>query len=472
MASESGVFPIWGKLANIFRIPDLRKRVLFTLAMLAVYRLGGHLPTPGVNFLKLEQYFNQNAGSLLGFVDLFSGGNLRRLTLFALGIMPYITASIILQLLTVVYEPLAKLQKEGELGRKKITQWTRYITVILSAVQSFGIAIGLEKAGDFVLHPGIPFILMTMLTLTTGSCFVMWLGEQITDRGIGNGMSLLIFAGIVVGLPRGVQDLLEKARNGTWGAITPVLMVGLIVFMIAVVAFIVYVERCERRLPVQYAKRVVGRKVMGGQSTHLPLRVNAGGVMPVIFASSILTLPQTVGYGLRNTRYIGDLMRMLGWGEPLYTLLYAVGIIFFAYFYVSIVFNPSEVADNMRKYGGFIPGIRPGKRTADYINEVLTRITLVGALYLIIISFIPEWLITGIHLNHLPFWLGGSIFERLPVWVTNGLGVNFYFGGTSLLIVVGVAMDTVTQIEAQLIMRHYDGFTPRSGRIRGRRNWS
>jgi preprotein translocase subunit SecY len=472
MAAESGVFPIWGKLANIFRIPDLRKRVQFTLAMLAVYRLGGHLPTPGVNFLKLEQYFNQNAGSLLGFVDLFSGGNLRRLTLFALGIMPYITASIILQLLTVVYEPLAKLQKEGELGRKKITQWTRYITVILSAVQSFGIAIGLEKAGDFVLHPGPRVILMTMLTLTTGSAFVMWLGEQITDRGIGNGMSLLIFAGIVVGLPRGVQDLIEKAKNGTWGAITPVLMIGLVVFMIAVVAFIVYVERCERRIPVQYAKRVVGRKVMGGQSTHLPLRVNAGGVMPVIFASSILTLPQTIGYGLKNSRYFGDLIRMLGWGEPLYTLLYAVGIIFFAYFYVSIVFNPSEVADNMRKYGGFIPGIRPGKRTADYINEVLTRITLVGALYLIIISFIPEWMITGIHLNHLPFWLGGTLFERLPVWMTNGLGVNFYFGGTSLLIVVGVAMDTVTQIEAQLIMRHYDGFTPRSGRIRGRRNWS
>jgi preprotein translocase subunit SecY len=460
------------KLANIFRIPDLRRRVLFTLAMLAIYRLGGHLPTPGVNFLKLEEFFNQNRGSLLGFVDLFSGGNLRRLTIFALGIMPYITASIILQLLTVVYEPLAKLQKEGELGRKKITQWTRYITVILSGVQSFGIAIGLEKAGDFVLKPGPGFILMTMLTLTTGSAFVMWLGEQITERGIGNGMSLLIFAGIVVGLPRGVQDLVQKAMNSTWGAITPVLMAFLVVFMIAVVAFIVYVERCERRIPVQYAKRVVGRKVMGGQSTHLPLRVNAGGVMPVIFASSILTLPQTIGYGVRNSRYFGDLFRMLGWGEPLYTLLYAIGIIFFAYFYVSIVFNPSEVADNMRKYGGFIPGIRPGKRTADYINEVLTRITLVGALYLIVISFIPEWMITGIHLNHLPFWLGGSMFERLPVWVTNGLGVNFYFGGTSLLIVVGVAMDTVTQIEAQLIMRHYDGFTPRSGRIRGRRNWS
>ena len=248
------------------------------------------------------------------------------------------------------------------------------------------------------------------------------------------------------------------------------LMVFLIIFMIAVVAFIVYVERSERRIPVQYAKRVVGRKVMGGQSTHLPLRVNAGGVMPVIFASSILTLPQTVGYGMRNNRYFGDLFRWLGWGEPLYTLLYAVGIIFFAYFYVSIVFNPSEVADNMRKYGGFIPGIRPGKRTADFINEVLTRITLVGALYLIIISFIPEWMIAGIHLNHL-YGPIGRLFEFLPNWVTNGLGVTFYFGGTSLLIVVGVAMDTVTQIEAQLIMRHYDGFTPRSGRIRGRRTW-
>ena len=456
------------KLANIFRIPDLRKRILFTLAMLAVYRLGGHIPTPGINTDKLQQFFEQNRGSLLGFVDLFSGGNLRRLTIFALGIMPYITASIILQLLTVVYEPLAKLQKEGELGRKKITQWTRYLTVILSSVQSFGIALSLQKAGDFVVTPGPGFILMTMLTLTTGSAFIMWLGEQITERGVGNGMSLLIFAGIVVGLPRGVADLIDKAKNNAWGSFTPVAMLLLLGVMVLIVAFIVYVERSERRIPVQYAKRVVGRKVMGGQSTHLPLRVNAGGVMPVIFASSILTLPQTVLYSWRDNRYFGSLIKALGWGEPLYTLLYAVGIIFFAYFYVSIVFNPNEVADNMRKYGGFIPGIRPGKRTADHINEILTRITLVGALYLIIISFIPEWMITGIHLNHLPGAVG-AFFERLPTWVTNGLGVNFYFGGTSLLIVVGVAMDTVTQIEAQLIMRHYDGFTPKSGRIRGRR---
>src|SRR5271167_2178821 len=456
------------KLANIFRIPDLRKRVLFTLGLLAVYRIGGHIPTPGINGDRLAAFFEQNKGSVLGFVDLFSGGNLRRLTIFALGIMPYITASIILQLLTVVYEPLAKLQKEGEMGRKKITMWTRYLTVLLSAVQSFGIAISLEKAGDFVNNPGPGFVLMTMLTLTTGSVFIMWLGEQITERGIGNGMSLLIFAGIVVGLPRGVMDLAEKVSSQAWGAFTVPAMLMLVVLMVAVVAFIVFVERSERRIPVQYAKRVVGRKIMGGQSTHLPLRVNSGGVMPVIFASSVLTLPQTAGALFKDNRYFGPMLRALQWGEPLYTLLYAIGIIFFAYFYVSIVFNPTEVADNMRKYGGFIPGIRPGARTANYINDILTRITLVGALYLILISFIPEWMITGIHLNHLPGALG-SFFERLPAWITSGLNVNFYFGGTSLLIVVGVAMDTVKPVESQLIMRHYEGFTPRSGRIRGRR---
>jgi len=462
------------KFANIFRIPDLRKRVLFTLALLAVYRLGGHIPTPGINADLLQQFFEQNRGTFLGFIDLFSGGQLRRLTIFALGIMPYITASIILQLLTVVYEPLAKLQKEGELGRKKITQWTRYLTVGLSAMQSLGIAITLQKSTSggaaFVTNPGPGFIAMTVITLTAGSIFVMWLGEEITDRGIGNGMSLLIFTGIVVGLPRGVADLFDKAKTDAWGTFTAPAMILLVALMIAIVAFIVYVERSERRIPVQYAKRVVGRKVMGGQSTHLPMRVNAGGVMPIIFASSILTFPQTALFAFRDNRFFGPLLRALQWGEPLYTFLYAVGIIFFAYFYVSIIFNPSEVADNMRKYGGFIPGIRPGKRTSDHINDILTRITLVGALYLILISFIPEWMIAGIHLNHLPGVLG-TFFERLPAWVTNGLGVTFYFGGTSLLIVVGVAMDTVQQVEAQLIMRHYDGFTPRSGRIRGRRAW-
>ena len=457
------------KLANIFRVPDLRKRILFTLGLLFVYRVGGHIPTPGIDPAALSQIFDQQRGSFLGFVDMFSGGNLRRLTIFALGIMPYITASIILQLMTVVYEPLAKLQKEGELGRKKITQWTRYLTLLLSAVQSLGIAFTLERQAGVVLNPGAGFILMTMLTLTTGSVFIMWLGEQITERGVGNGMSLLIFAGIVVGLPRGVADLWDKVKTQAWGAFTVPAMLLLVVLMIAVVAFIVFVERSERRIPVQYAKRVVGRKIMGGQSTHLPLRVNSGGVMPVIFASSVLTLPQTIGTMLKGkSAFLDRMLGSIAWGEPMYTLLYAVGIIFFAYFYVSIVFNPTEVADNMRKYGGFIPGIRPGARTANYINDIMTRMTLVGALYLILISFIPEWMIAGIRLNHLPGAIG-TFFERLPPWVTNGLGVNFYFGGTSLLIVVGVAMDTVNQVESQLVMRHYEGFTPRSGRIRGRR---
>jgi preprotein translocase subunit SecY len=467
------------KIANIFRIPDLRKRVLFTLGMLAVYRLGSHIPTPGINADMLAQFFNQNSGSALGLVDLFSGGNLRRLTVFALGIMPYITASIIFQLLTVIYEPLAKLQKEGELGRRKITQWTRYVTVLLGIVQSFAIALTLTSTttgAPMVTIPRAAFIPMCVLTLTAGTAFIMWLGEQITERGIGNGMSLLIFAGIVVGLPRGIQELYLKARDSAWGAFTPIALVILIAGMIAVVAFIVYVERSERRIPVQYAKRIVGRKMMGGQSTHLPLKVNSGGVMPVIFASSILSAPllfsgmSLFGSGpLRDTRFLGPLFQYIAPGEPLYELLYMAAIIFFAYFYISIVFRPDDIADNMRKYGGFIPGIRPGKRTADFINDVLTRITLVGALYLIIIVLIPQMLISGIHFNHL--WLVGPVFDRLPTWITNGLGVNFYFGGTSLLIVVGVAMDTVQQIESQLIMRHYDGFSPKSGRIRGRKSW-
>jgi preprotein translocase subunit SecY len=463
------------KLANIFRVPDLRKRVLFTLAMLAVYRFGSHIPTPGINTDALQKAFEQQSGGLLGFYDLFSGGNLRKLTIFALGIMPYITASIILQLLTVVWEPLARLQKEGDLGRRKITQWTRYLTLILSLLQSLGIALTLEKSG-YVVTPGVPFTLMTIITLTTGSIFIMWLGEQITERGVGNGMSLLIFAGIVVGLPKAVVDLSQKARSSAWGSFTIPALIFLVAIMVLVVAFIVFMERSERRIPVQYAKRVVGRRIMGGQSTHLPLRVNSGGVMPVIFASSLLSIPQMLTLsnafkpGSTLYRYFGGTLDQLKWGEPLYTLLYAVGIIFFAYFYVSIVFNPSDVADNMRKYGGFIPGIRPGHRTRDYINDVLTRVTLVGGLYLILISLIPEWMIAGIHLDHIP-WIGPRVFSGLPTWVLHGLNVNFYFGGTSLLIVVGVAMDTVNQIESQLVMRHYEGFTSRSGRVRGRRLW-
>jgi preprotein translocase subunit SecY len=460
------------KFLNIFRIPDLRKRVLFTLGMLAVYRLGAHIPTPGVNANALENFFNQQSGSSLALVDLFSGGNLRRLTVFALGIMPYITASIIFQLLTVVYEPLAKLQKEGELGRRKITQWTRYLTVILGVVQSAAIAIALKSSsGNLVLNPGMGFVIMTVITLTTGTAFIMWLGEQITDRGVGNGMSLLIFAGIVVGLPRAIAELVDVARTEKFGAFTVPALILLVAGMIAVVAFIVFVERSERRIPVQYAKRIVGRRLMGGQSTHLPLKVNSGGVMPVIFAASVLSAPLLFSQAafIRNSAPLTRIFDALHPGEPWYELIYIVAIIFFAYFYISIVFRPDDIADNMRKYGGFIPGIRPGKRTSDYINDILTRITLVGALYLIIISIIPQLLISGIHLNHLP--LIGGVFERLPLWVTNGLGFNFYFGGTSLLIVVGVAMDTVNQVESQLIMRHYDGFSPRSGRIRGRRAW-
>ena len=465
------------KFANIFRIPDLRKRILFTLGLLAVYRLGAFIPTPGINADALAQYFNANSSSLLGLGDLFTGGNLRRLTIFALGIMPYITASIIFQLLTVIYEPLAKLQKEGELGRRKITQWTRYVTVLLGVIQSFAIALTLTGAStSMVTISRAAFIPMCVITLTAGTAFIMWLGEQITDRGVGNGMSLLIFTGIVVGLPRGVMDLYAKFRDDTWGALTPLVLVVLIVAMIAVVAFIVYVERSERRIPVQYAKRIVGRKMMGGQSTHLPLRVNSGGVMPIIFASSIISAPFLfAGMGffgsakLEDTAFFGPIFRNIAPGEPWYVLLNAFAIIFFAYFYISIVFRPDDIADNMRKYGGFIPGIRPGRRTSDFINDVLTRITLVGALYLVIIQMIPTMLMSGIHFNHL--WLIGRAFDSLPNFMTNGFGFTFYFGGTSLLIVVGVAMDTVQQIESQLIMRHYDGFSPKSGRIRGRRSW-
>jgi preprotein translocase subunit SecY len=458
------------KFLNIFRIPDLRKRVLFTLGILAIYRLGAFIPTPGVNVHQLEMLFNTQGGSALGLMDLFGGGNLRRMTIFALGIMPYITASIIFQLLTVVYEPLARIQKEGELGRRKITQWTRYMTVVLAALQSIGIAAILTRQG-LVLSPGIGFSLMTVLTLTTGSAFIMWLGEQITDRGIGNGMSLLIFAGIIAGLPRGIADLVAKVQTSAWGSLTIFAILLLVLAMIAVVAFIVYVERSERRIPIQSARRIVGRRMMGGASSHLPLKVNSGGVMPVIFASSILSAPLLLGQTewVQNSRFFQPILRALAPGEPWYEVLYMLGIIFFAYFYVSIVMKPDDIADNFRKSGSFIPGIRPGKRTSDFINDILTRITLVGAIYLIIISLVPTFLISGIHLNHL--WLVGSFFERLPAWMTNGLGVNFYFGGTSLLIVVGVAMDTVNQIESQLIMRHYDGFSPRSGRIRGRKTW-
>jgi len=463
-------------LANLFRIEDLRKRVFFTLALLGVYRIGAHIPTPGINSAVLDQIFQQAQGTALGIFDLFSGGTFRRMTIFALGIMPYITSSIILQLMTVVFPYLERLQKEGELGRRKITQYTRYLTIALSIIQSLSIAATLQAPSaafngqSLVYHPGLAFTLITVLTLTTGSAFIMWLGEQISERGIGNGMSLIIFVGIVVGLPRAIIDLYEKSRTQAWGVFTPIAIILLLVLMIAVVAFIVLVEQGQRRIPVQYAKRVVGRRVMGGQSTYLPLRVNSGGVIPPIFASSLLAFPATLGLVLGSRwAFVKDFANAVKWGEPLYTLLYVTLILLFAFFYVGIVFNPTELADNMRKNGGFIPGIRPGRNTSEYVSRILKRLTLIGAIYLAVVCMLPEWMIAGIHLNHLPYWLGGNWFDRyFPQWILNGLGVNFYFGGTSLLIVVGVAMDTVQQLEAQLVMRNYEGFA-RKGRIRGRR---
>ena len=455
-------------ILNVFRIPDLRRRILFTLAMLAVYRIGGHIPTPGVDTAQLQEMFQAAQGTALGLMNMFSGGQLERLTIFALGIMPYITASIILQLMTVVIPTLEKLQKEGELGRRKITQWTRYLTIILSIVQSAGIAFSLQGSG-LAYAPGIGFIAMTIVTLTTGTAFIMWLGEQITERGIGNGMSLIIFAGIVVGLPGAIQNIYENVFvTGQWNLLQ---MFLILTVMLGVLAFIVLVERAERRIPVQYARRVVGRRMMGGQSTHLPLKVNSGGVIPVIFASSILAFPQTFGLLVQDSPYLQGLLEPIAYGEPLYELLYVLGIVFFCFFYVSIIFNPTEVADNMRKYGGFVPGIRSGKPTADHINEILTKITMVGGLYLALISVIPDLMIAGARMHHLPF-IGDWADATFPRWILDGLNVNFYFGGTSLLIVIGVAMDTINQIEAQLIMRHYEGFTPRAGRIRGRRSFA
>ncbi len=463
-------------LKNIWEIPDLRKRVLFTLGMLGVYRLGAHVPTPGINSKALIDFFEQNRGNWMGLVDMFSGGNLGKVTVFALGIMPYISASIILQLLTVVWPYLEKLSKEGELGRRKITQYTRYGTVLLSIIQSLGIAAYLERMTlqdkfHIVDHPGIGFKLMCVLTLTTGTAFIMWLGEQITDRGIGNGMSLIIFAGIVVGFPGGLIDTGQKVMRGELSLFAALVLVAM---MVLVIGIIVFVERGQRRITVQYAKRVVGRRMYGGQSTHLPLRVNTSGVIPVIFASSIIAFPQTIAsFFQANNPWMQAVSDQLRWSMPLYNLLYVAFIIFFCYFYTAIVFNPDDVAENMRKYGGFIPGIRPGKKTAEHLDHILGRITFGGAVYLAIVALLPEFLIAGFRVDPIPLIgipLDNFLTQNNLDWVTRGLGLNFYFGGTSLLIVVGVAMDTVAQIEAQLVMRHYDGFGGKGGRrIRGRR---
>ena len=457
-------------LRNIFQVGELRNRVLFTLGMLAVYRIGNHVVVPGVNTEALALLADQARNTMFGLYDMFSGQNLSKMTIFALGIMPYISASIILQLLTVVWPYLERLSHEGELGRRKITQYTRYGTIFLSIVQAAAIALFLERqtniAGGLplVYHGGWGFRLMTILTLTTGSALVMWIGEQITERGIGNGMSLIIFAGIVVGLPRAVLTTFDQLRTGQMGIIRLLLLV---VMMVVVIAAIIFMERGQRRVTVQYAKRLVGRRMYGGTSTHIPLKVNTGGVIPVIFASSLLAFPATIAGVFSNGGWVQKLVTQLAYGMPLYNLLYVTGIIFFAYFYTAIIFNPDDVAENMRTYGGFVPGIRPGKRTAEYIDTILTRITLVGALYLACVALLPEFMVSGFKVAPIPF-IGERLDAVLPSWFTQGMGITFAFGGTSLLIVVGVAMDTVQQVESQLIMRHYDGFMKKT-RIRGRR---
>lgn len=452
---------------NIFIIPELRKRIFFTFALLAVYRMGSQIITPGINVEALDRLFEATKDTILGFLNMFSGGNMARMTIFAIGIMPYISASIILQLLQVVWPYLERISKEGELGRKKITQYTRYGTVFIAAIQAFGVAIALEQttpAGfPIVLNPGWGFRFLTILTLTTGTMFIMWLGEQISERGIGNGISLIIFAGIVIGLVPGGGTLLQDLQSAEK---TPLTVLILLFLMLVVIIFIVYVEMGQRRIPITYAKRIQGRKMMGGQSTFLPLKVNTGGVIPIIFASSVITFPAMIGRVIKHP-IAQTISNQLGYGMPLYLLLYLAAIIFFTYFYVSIIFNPQDVSDNLKKYGGFIPGIRAGKNTADYIDNVLSKLTFAGAIYLAVVAIIPTIMMSGFKVAAIPF-IGDWLEANLPRFIYEGMNVKFYFGGTSILIVVGVAMDTVQQIEAQLTMRNYESFS-RRGRIRGRR---
>ncbi len=429
---------------NIPKIPELKRRIYMTLLLLAVYRIGVHVPTPGIDANALAAFFAQAKGTLFGFIDMFSGGAFERLSVFALGIMPYISSSIILQLLTVVVPHLERLSKEGEAGRKKITQYTRYGTVVLSLIQGFGISVGLERmsgpAGEaVVLDPGWPFRMMTMISLTAGTAFIMWLGEQITERGIGNGISLIIFAGIVARMPTAISNSIRLIRTGEMGIIVTFF---LIVLMVVVVGAIIYMERAQRRIPVQYAKRIVGRRMYGGQSTHLPLKINTAGVIPPIFASSIIMFPATIANFIDHP-WMKAISSQLAPGSLLYEMIYVGFIFFFCYFYTAVTFNPTDVADNMRKYGGYIPGIRPGKKTAEFVDRVLTRITFTGAIYVSAVCVLPSVLVTKFN-------------------------VPFYFGGTALLIVVGVALDTVGQIESHMLMRHYEGFM-KQGRIKGRR---
>ncbi|MGK2739438.1 preprotein translocase subunit SecY [Tepidicaulis sp. LMO-SS28] len=420
---------------------ELKKRLWFTLGVLIIYRLGTYIPIPGVDPAAFAQAFQQQQQGLLGMFDMFSGGAVGRMAIFALTIMPYISASIIIQLMTAVNDHLAQLKKEGEQGRKQITQYTRYLTVLLAAVQGYGIAVGLEGAGNVVLDPGLFFRATTVITLVGGTIFLMWLGEQITARGVGNGISLIIFSGIVAELPAALVGTLELGRQG---AISTLLILFLLIMVVAVIAFIVFMERAQRRLIVQYPKRQVGQKMYGGDSSHLPLKLNTAGVIPPIFASSLLLLPVTAAqFAQGGPAWLTTVTAMLQHGTPLFIALYSAGIIFFCFFYTAIVFNPEDTAENLRKYGGFIPGIRPGKRTAEYIDYVLTRLTAVGALYITLVCLLPEILISQ-------------------------YSVPFYFGGTSLLIVVSVTMDTVAQIQSHLLAHQYEGLIKKS-KLRGSR---
>src|SRR5215207_5512378 len=461
---------------NMFKIPELRKRILFTLGMLAIYRFGAHVQAPGINKDQLDRVWNEVAGTLLGVLDLFSGGNFRTISVFALGVTPYITASIIMQLLPVLSPAVKKIQEEGEVGRQKLNQWTRYLTVVLCAVQTFFVATWLSRNG--IIPETWPATAMIVITLTTGTIFVMWLGEQITERGVGNGISLLIFAGIVIGLPSAVLQVSGRVRAGD--AMQTLGVIFLIVVLIALIALIVYVESARRNIAITYASRRVGSQTFRGQETSLPLKINMGGVIPVIFASSVLALPQTLfsafppaqpgaaGYGPNSLwTQVYTFFQQRHGGDPYYELVFLSLIVLLTFFYITIVFNTDEVADNLGKHGGFVPGIRPGAPTADYLNSILTRLTTVGALYLAFVAFVPQLLLSGFKLARLPFigtWLDNSV-STIPglSWIPTGLGYQFYFGGTSLLILVGVAMDTVAQIEAQLVMRNYEGFLGAGG---------
>lgn len=431
---------IFRTFENIWKIPELRQRVIFTLAMLAVYRIGAYIPTPGVNGTELSKFLHQNGGALIGFFDMFSGGALSRFTIFALGIMPYISASIILQLLTVVHPALQALSKEGERGRKIITKYTRYLTVLIAMIQSFGIALGLEKMnnGQFVPHPGWGFRLMVVITLTAATTFVMWIGEQITERGVGNGISLIIFSGIVARMPSAIFSTYKLFQEQE---ISGFVLLAVIVMVISVIAAIVFIETARRKIPVEYAKRLVSNRLVAGQSTHIPFKINTAGVIPPIFASSLISFPATIA-GFIAVPWVQSIGKSLAPGSFSYTVLYVLLILFFSFFYTAVVMNPADIAENIQKYGGFIPGIRPGKNTATFIYNVMNRITLVGAIYLALVCVIPEILINQLH-------------------------VPFYFGGTSLLIVIGVSLDTSQQIEAYMMSRNYDGFLKKS-RIRGR----